>query len=291
MGVTMAGSKGSRNQVARRHTHSGDAAIGERAGEKTAASTGIGEDHTQKFNRTDSFRQMQDDLEKRSEEDLEFQKRQPPKQDFPVKEFWGYALFLVLFLHVATNQRNSDVYNFAKSSREIVGAQFFESIGHSADYFEYLGVHFFPGLQEISVDRPAAAPFSLVGAPRIRAVRAKRCEVDDNGMSDYLNNVAHGMLCLHPVDSVGQSPQDDYETESYGGQDGKFFKHWIHTKGREHPDGLDGNAHNSFGWEAGVWWQNRYPGTGYLVPSDIIAQLLVAPTNVSVHGSEFYPFP
>jgi hypothetical protein len=104
-------------------------------------------------------------------------------------------------------------------------------------------------------------------------------------MSDYLENVADGLLCLISVDG------SEYETRSFGGADGHFFKHWIETTGSEHPPDLDDNVYNSFGWEGGVIWMHVYPGTGYLVPMSIITRLLEAPLDVSVHGTEFYPFP
>ena len=98
--------------------------------------------------------------------------RQAPKQEFNRMGFAGYCFFLTIFFVVATNRRDSDVYNFGQSVREIVQAQWFERIGGDTDYYEYLGLHFFPGLKDNSFERPDAKPFSLVGAPRIRAVRA-----------------------------------------------------------------------------------------------------------------------
>ena len=199
--------------------------------------------------------------------------------------FAGYCFFLTIFFVVATNRRDSDVYNFGQSVREIVQAQWFERIGGDTDYYEYLGLHFFPGLKDNSFERPDAKPFSLVGAPRIRAVRARQCDADDNGMSEYLDNVADGLLCLIPISN------SDYETESFGGADGTFFKHWVDTAGADHPMGLDSSLLNSYGWEGGVLPQHTYPGSGYLVPTDIISELMQAPVDVSVHGTEFYPFP
>ncbi len=269
------------------HSHGGQPRGGRNAGKQTAkpTSTRSGVGRAKMFHRTKTFRSVQNEIEKDSEEPLEFQKRQPPKQDSNRLGLFGYVIFLLTFMRVATYQRNSDVYNFAHSVREIVQAQWFERIGHSADYFEYLGVHFFPGLQENSIERPGAKPFSVVGTPRIRAVRARQCDADDHGMSDYLENVADGFLCLIPVDG------SEYETTSYGGRDGQLFKHWMYTTGSEHPPDLDDHLHNSFGWEGGITYMNLYPGTGYLVPMSIITRLLQAPIDVSVHGTEFYPFP
>lgn len=250
-----------------------------------AASANSGGKRAQRFKRTRSFLHTHQQVEKDSEEDLEFQKRQPPKKDFNRLGLFGYVVFLLTFMRVVTLNRNSNSYNFAHSVREIVQAQWFESIGHRADYFEYLGVHFFPGLQENSIERPATAPFSLVGAPRIRAVRARQCDAEDNDMSDYLDNVGDGLRCLIPVDA------SEYETESFGGSDGKFFKHWVDTTGPEHPIDLDNSLRNSYGWEGGVTPMHTYPGTGYLVPAGIITRLLGASADVEVHGTEFYPFP
>jgi hypothetical protein len=279
-----AASHGSSSQS---HSHNARPKGGRSAGKKAARKTTKAARAASGGKRTQHFRSASfvDGVEQDSEQELEFQKRTLAKQEFNAIGFAGYVAFLFMFLYVATNQRDSDVYNFAQSVRATVGASSFESIGHSADYFEYLGLHFFPGLQENSIDRLDAKPFSVVGAPRIRAVRARRCDAEDNDMTDYLENVAAGMRCLIPVDA------SEYETESFGGQDGQFFKHWINTVGPDHPPGLDDSLHNSYGWEGGIGVKHTYPGTGYLVPADIVEQLLNAPLDVSVTGTEFYPFP
>jgi hypothetical protein len=284
---------GSHGASSHSHSHNsrpkGGRSGGRKAAKKTTktASTGSGGKRAQQVNGigSASFRTVHGNVEKDNEEELQFQKRQLPKQEFNAFGFGGYVAFLFMFLRVATNQRDSDVYNFAQSVRGIVGASSFESIGHSADYFEYLGLHFFPGLQENSIDRLDDRPFSIVGAPRIRAVRARRCDAADNDMADYLENVAEGMRCLIPVDA------SEYATESFGGRDGQFFKHWINSVGSDHPSSLDDSVHNSYGWEGGIGVKHTYPGTGYLVPMAIVEQLLRAPLDVSVIGTAFYPFP
>ena len=77
---------------------------------------------------------------------LDYQPRYSPRATLNTMNFIGYLIFLALFLSVTALRRNSDVYNFSEMTKAIVMTEHFLAIGSDTDYFEWLSLHFLPGL-------------------------------------------------------------------------------------------------------------------------------------------------
>lgn len=228
---------------------------------------------------------------------LDFQPRYPPAKTNKKLEFWvgfvGYLIFLLLFLAVTVFRRNSDVYNFSEMVKQIVMTEHFLLIGADTDYFEWLSLHFLPGLATVSYMAAPDSNFKMVGAPRIRQVRAVPCEPnpdfdrDGDGWTDEIATDEIVSATFHRrkiVPACWKNDEETGSTESFGGPDDSLFVYQDAAELGERP---------YYSSEGGLW----LPGGGFVVPLDMMKRLMVGATGrpeeaatVEVPVTEFYGF-
>ena len=117
--------------------------------------------------------------ESEDDDDVEFQIKQVPVAQFNKRGFFGYCIFLGLFVYNTMwgGIAGSDAYYFADFCRGMTSKDDFWGISNSEEYYLWLGVHFFPSLAEYSVTVDDTEPFRLLSVPRIRQVRGTACAV------------------------------------------------------------------------------------------------------------------
>lgn len=224
---------------------------------------------------------------------LDYQPRYSPRATLNTMNFIGYLIFLALFLSVTALRRNSDVYNFSEMTKAIVMTEHFLAIGSDTDYFEWLSLHFLPGLAGVSYMAAPDSNFRMVGAPRIRQVRAVPCELDadldfdGDGWTDATTNDAAAGDTYHPrkvVPACWRNDEDTGSTESFGGPGRNLFTYEDAAELGERPH------YNS---EGGLW----LPGGGFVISADMLKRLMVGATGrpeeaatVEVPVTEFYGF-
>ena len=225
---------------------------------------------------------------------LDFQPRYSPMPAPNTLGFIGYLLFLFLFLAVTVMRRNSDVYNFSEMTKRLVTTDHFVDIRADTDYFQWLSLHFLPGLAGASHMVARDSNFKMVGAPRIRQVRAAPCEPgagldsDEDGWGDATTDDETAGDTHHPrkiVPACWRNDEETGSTESFGGPDGNLFTYQDATELSEQP------YYNS---EGGLW----LPGGGFVIPAGMLKRLMVgagrpeeaATATVEVPVTEFHAF-
>lgn len=201
---------------------------------------------------------------------LEFQPRNKKQHRFDTCGFAGCLAFLALFLATTVFGRDADVYNFSERVKDIVATPHFHAIGADTDYYEWLGLQFLPGLTAFSFGKAEDRPFALVGAPRIRQVRAIPCVGGDPG--DGWEKLVEGngdeeeYHLRKVVPACWENDEVTGSTESFGGAAGTLFTHQSAEQlgEREHYTGDGGLA---------------YPGGGFVVPIDMLKRLMVGATG------------
>ena len=222
---------------------------------------------------------------------LEFQPRYSPKPTIKWGGFLSYVTFLFLFLMVTIFRRNSDVYNFSEAVKGIVMTEHYQAIGADTDYFEWLSLHFLPGLAGVSYIAAPDTNFKMIGAPRIRQVRAVPCEanedldVDRNGWPDATTDDDPAEYQPRKVvPACWENDEVTGSTQSFGGPNGARFTYQDATE-------LGERSH--YNSEGGL----TYPGGGFVVPVDMLKRLMTGATGraeeaatVEMPVTEFYGF-
>lgn len=188
---------------------------------------------------------------------VHFQPRALPVKTFDRDGFVVYCIFLATFLVSHIGDRGSDQYYFASAVKDSFAADEFETISSPDQYFQWLALHFLPGMAGSSVGKARDSSFSIVGAPRIKQLRGANCTTPD-----YMKHV------------VPNCYSDEDDKDSFGGPDGKTFV-WS-------------DSDELFHWspELGLF----YSSAGFLVPDRMIQSFLAEPSWTASHGTEMFQF-
>jgi hypothetical protein len=210
---------------------------------------------------------------------LEFQPRNLKQHRFNKWGFIGYLIFLMLFLSTTVFGRDADVYNFSQRVKAIVATEHFHAIGADTDYFEWLSLHFLPGLTEFSFGKAEDSPFALVGAPRIRQVRAVPCVGGDpsDGWEELVREYGdeEDYHLRKVVPACWENDEETGSTESFGGAGGTAFTY-------QSAETLGERVH--YNGDGGL----TYPGGGFVVPVDMMKRLMVGATGRPEEAATVY---
>ena len=189
---------------------------------------------------------------------VHFQPRALPVKQFDRDGFVVYCIFLAAFLVSHIGDRTSDQYYFASAVKDSFAADEFRTIGSPDQYFEWLALHFLPGMAGSSVGKARDSSFSIVGAPRIKQLRGANCTTPE-----YMQRI------------VPNCYSDEDDKNSFGGADGKTFI-WS-----------DSDEFLHWSPELGVF----YSGAGFSVPDRIMQSFLAEPSWTTSHGTEMFQYP
>lgn len=210
-------------------------------------------------------------------EPLEFQVRPLPPKRFRKWGFCAYLAFLLFFLLLTFKplQADTSFYNFASSVMLMVGESDFYRVGNKGEYFEWFSYSFLPGLASVSFLRGEISPIALVGLPRIRQVRADKCDAGEAGQWT-------AKACwVSPAPGQCIEGSGSECSKTFGSANQYTFADEERTQDQPHVS-----------WDG----SESYPGTGFLLPDDTVRDLLKSTfmgANRTVHssGTEFYMFP
>lgn len=210
-------------------------------------------DHLGWSDRSDS----DDDDEGSVKDGVHFQPRALTEKQFDRDGFVVYCIFLGAFLVSHIGGRSSDQYYFASAVKDSFAADEFQRIAKPNEYFEWLALHFLPGMADLSFGKAPDSSVSIVGAPRITQLRGANCTTPE-----YMQHI------------VPNCYSDEDDNDSFGGSDGKAF---IWSDSDEFPH-----------WspELGMF----YSGAGFLVPDGMIQSFLAEPSWTASHGTEMFQF-